>query len=105
VQIESSIEILDSILYNYTEKTRIVIIGHSVGAWISVQVGNLSFSNRLVQPTGPDIPVIKLLKARSNQVAAVFLLFPTISYIGDTPNGRKLTVSKTWHHKYVMMLI
>jgi hypothetical protein len=40
VQIESSIEILDSILYNYT-KTRVVVIGHSVGAWISLQVGNL----------------------------------------------------------------
>ena len=39
IQIESSIEILDSILYNYT-KTRIVVIGHSVGAWISLQVSN-----------------------------------------------------------------
>jgi len=68
IQIESSIEILDSILCNYA-KTRIVVIGHSVGAWISLQ----------------------LLKARSNQVTAVFLLFPTISYIGDTPNGKKLT--------------
>ena len=42
IQIESSIEILDSILYNYTEKTRIIVIGHSVGAWIALQVGNLS---------------------------------------------------------------
>lgn len=41
--------------------------------------------------------VIKLLKARSNQVTAVFLLFPIISYIGDTPNGKKLTVSKAWY--------
>lgn len=41
VQIETSLEVLDSILCNYTEKTRIVVIGHSVGAWISVQVGNL----------------------------------------------------------------
>ena len=37
IQIESSIEILDSILHNYT-KTRIVVIGHSVGAWISLKV-------------------------------------------------------------------
>ena len=44
IQIESSIEILDSILYNYA-KTRIVVIGHSVGAWISLQVGNLSPSD------------------------------------------------------------
>jgi len=36
--------------------------------------------------------VIKLIKARANQVTAVFLLFPTISYIGDTPNGKKLSL-------------
>ena len=52
VQIESSIEILDSILYNYAEKTGIVVIGHSVGAWISLQVGNLSSTSDLV-PLGP----------------------------------------------------
>ena len=92
IQIESSIEILDSILYTYT-KTRIVIIGHSVGAWISLQVGNLS-PTELV-PLG--LTQIKLLKARSDQITAVFLLFPTISYIGDTPNGKKLTVSKAWY--------
>jgi hypothetical protein len=102
IQIESSIEILDSIIYNYTEKTRIVVIGHSVGAWISLQVRNLSLTNLV--PLGLT-QVIKLLKARSNQVIAVFLLFPTISYIGDTPNGKKLTVSKTWYPKYVKMLI
>ena len=88
IQVESSIEILDSILYNYS-KTRIVVIGHSVGAWISLQVGNLSPSD-LVGLT----QVIKLLKARSNQVIAIFLLFPTISHIGDTTNGKKFTVSR-----------
>jgi Lipid-droplet associated hydrolase len=40
VQVESSIEILDAILYNYTE-ARVIVIAHSVGAWISLQVGNL----------------------------------------------------------------
>jgi hypothetical protein len=93
IQIESLIEILDSILYNYT-KTRIVVIGHSVGAWISLQVGDLSPTDLV--PLGLT-QVIKLLKARSNQVIAVFLLFPTISYIGNTPNGKKLTVSKAWY--------
>lgn len=91
IQIESSIEILDSILYSYTEKTRIIVIGHSVGAWIALQVGKLSPTDLV--PLGLT-QVIKLLRARSNQVSAVFLLFPTISYIGDTPNGKKLTVSK-----------
>ena len=90
IQIECSIEILDSILYNYA-KTRIVVVGHSVGAWISLQVGKISLvSLGLTQ-------VIKLLKARYNQITAVFLLFPTISYIGDTPNGKRLTVSKVWY--------
>jgi Lipid-droplet associated hydrolase len=50
IQIESCIEILDSILY-YT-KTRIVVIGHSVGAWISLQVGNISPTDLV--PLGPD---------------------------------------------------
>jgi len=32
------------------------------------------------------------MKARPNDVNAAFLLFPTISNIGATPNGRLLTV-------------
>jgi len=34
-----------------------------------------------------------VLKQRSNLVAGVFLLFPTICHIADTPNGKKLSVS------------
>lgn len=34
----------------------------------------------------------QVLKARPDVVDGVFLLFPTISFIGDTPNGRWLSV-------------
>ncbi|KAJ7706368.1 hypothetical protein B0H17DRAFT_626612 [Mycena rosella] len=42
--------------------------GHSVGAWIALQV----------------------LKARPSDVSQVFMLCPTLSHIADTPNGRRL---------------
>jgi hypothetical protein len=32
------------------------------------------------------------LKLRSNVVSCLFLLFPTIADIADTPNGKKLSV-------------
>lgn len=34
-----------------------------------------------------------MLKARSDTITAAFLLFPTISNIADTPNGKLLSVS------------
>ncbi|KAF8167729.1 hypothetical protein B0H34DRAFT_682832 [Crassisporium funariophilum] len=69
IQIQSSLEVLDAITSTYTQETKVVVVGHSVGAWISSQ----------------------LLKARPNEIASVFFLFPTISHIGNTPNGRRLS--------------
>ncbi|KAF9457348.1 hypothetical protein BDZ94DRAFT_1273470 [Collybia nuda] len=67
-QIESILEAFDAIRHEYVN-AKVVVIGHSVGSWLSLQV----------------------LKARPIAVAAVFLLFPTISRIASTPNGRRLS--------------
>jgi len=67
-QVESAVEALDAIKNSFGSKTKVVIIGHSVGAWIALQV----------------------LKARPDDVSAEFLLFPTICHIRETPNGRRL---------------
>lgn len=40
---------------------------------------------------------IQVLKARPAAVTAAFLLFPTISHIASTPNGRRLSVSILIH--------
>jgi len=79
-QIDSVAQIYDAIRQYYSpsstdsvhdsgpRRTRIILAGHSVGAWIALQ----------------------LLKRRPD-VDALFLLFPTISNIGGTPNGRMLS--------------
>lgn len=69
-QIEGSIEAFDAVQSTFSAGTKIVVVGHSVGSWLSLQV----------------------LKARPSAVAGAFMLFPTISHIRDTPNGRMLFV-------------
>ncbi|KDR85373.1 hypothetical protein GALMADRAFT_52315 [Galerina marginata CBS 339.88] len=69
IQVQSSVELLDAASRSYSGKTRIIVVGHSVGAWIALQ----------------------MLKARPNGISAVFLLFPTISNIASTPNGKLLS--------------
>ncbi|KAJ7139949.1 hypothetical protein C8R44DRAFT_765856 [Mycena epipterygia] len=66
-QVQSAIEALDAVRAAFG-KTKIVLGGHSVGAWIALQV----------------------LKARPSDVFQVFLLCPTVTHIADTPNGRQL---------------
>ncbi|KAF6766581.1 hypothetical protein DFP72DRAFT_1089123 [Ephemerocybe angulata] len=68
-QVQSAIEAFDAIQAEFGSNTKFVLIGHSVGAWIASQV----------------------LKARKDAVSNAFLLFPTISNIGNTPNGRRLS--------------
>lgn len=63
-QVEHALEVVDALKSAGYKK--IVIAGHSVGTWVSVQV----------------------LKQRPGVVDAAFLLFPTIAHIADTPNGR-----------------
>ncbi|KAF9076097.1 hypothetical protein BDP27DRAFT_1211155 [Rhodocollybia butyracea] len=67
-QVASAIEAFDALKKTFPT-SKAIIIGHSVGSWISLQV----------------------LKARLNEVDSLFLLFPTIANILDTPNGRTLS--------------
>ncbi|THV06014.1 alpha/beta-hydrolase [Dendrothele bispora CBS 962.96] len=66
-QVQSVIEAISAVKESYAS-ARIVLIGHSVGAWISLQA----------------------FKQRVEDVESLFLLFPTISQIGRSPNGRRL---------------
>jgi surfactin synthase thioesterase subunit len=38
VQVQASLELLETMINFYEKKPRIIVIGHSVGAWISLQV-------------------------------------------------------------------
>ena len=77
-QIQAHLEFLDELLVAYHEDdptTRVLLIGHSIGCWF----------------------IQEILKARAavgafrSRVGA-YLLFPTISHIARSPNGRKLSV-------------
>ncbi|CAE6412660.1 unnamed protein product [Rhizoctonia solani] len=73
-QVTSAIELYDSARDFYGPNTKIILAGHSVGSWIVTQV----------------------MHARPNAVSGALLLFPTVSNIASTPNGRKL--SWLFHH-------
>ncbi len=80
-QIQAHLEFLDELLVAYddgstTGTTRVLLVGHSIGCWL----------------------IQEMLKARAAGSATlrprvgVFMLFPTISHIAQSPNGRKLSV-------------
>ncbi|KAJ7107606.1 hypothetical protein C8R43DRAFT_1044539 [Mycena crocata] len=66
-QVQSAIEALDAVLTAFGQ-VKVILSGHSVGAWI----------------------VLQILKARRSDVFRMFLLCPTLTHIADTPNGRRL---------------
>ncbi|EJD03692.1 uncharacterized protein FOMMEDRAFT_83275 [Fomitiporia mediterranea MF3/22] len=68
-QVEGIIEIVDNIDHTFGSATSIVLIGHSVGAWI----------------------VLQALRERSQRITSAFLLFPTIAHIARTPNGSRFS--------------
>ncbi|CAE6494616.1 unnamed protein product [Rhizoctonia solani] len=68
-QVTSVIELYDSARDFYGPNTKIILAGHSVGSWIVTQV----------------------MHARPNTASGALLLFPTVSNIASTPNGRKLS--------------
>ncbi|KAK0456622.1 hypothetical protein EV421DRAFT_78417 [Armillaria borealis] len=68
-QVQGGIEAVDALVGYYGKSVRIVIITHSIGCWISLQV----------------------LKARPENIANLHLITPTIRHIADTPNGRSLS--------------
>lgn len=69
LQVQNSLRIFDALSIFFGVDTRTVIAGHSVGSWVALQV----------------------LKLRSATVSGVFFLFPTITNIACTPNGRLLS--------------
>lgn len=62
---------IDAIKANIPSTTRIHLIGHSIGSYISLQL--------LKEPT------------ISSRITASYCLFPTIEYMKDTKNGKFLT--------------
>jgi len=71
-QVQAHVEFLDEILAAYGPATRVLLVGHSIGAWFIQEV----------------------LKARASLRPRVgaYMLFPTLSHIGKTPGGRMLSV-------------
>ena len=75
-QIQAHLEFLDELLVAYDDDptTRVLLVGHSIGCWL----------------------VQEILKARATgalrQRVGAYMLFPTISHIVRSPNGRKLSV-------------
>ncbi|KIP12066.1 hypothetical protein PHLGIDRAFT_62635 [Phlebiopsis gigantea 11061_1 CR5-6] len=65
-QVEHLLEVVDAVKDRYDH---VVLAGHSVGSWIALQA----------------------LKQRNQSINAIFLLFPTISGIADTPNAHRLS--------------
>ncbi|KAJ7102109.1 hypothetical protein B0H15DRAFT_813220, partial [Mycena belliarum] len=72
-QVQSAIEALDAVQAAFPQ-TRIIISGHSIGAWIALQV----------------------LKARPDVLHQAFLLTPTLTYMRETPNGIRLNHFFRW---------
>ena len=70
-QVAALVELVDALVHEYGPETKLVLASHSMGAWLSTQV----------------------LKERPQIIASMLLLFPTISNIAQTPNGKKLSVS------------
>lgn len=75
-QIQAHVELLDELLAAYGPETRVLLVGHSIGAWF----------------------IQEMLKARAAELRSqtrrfgAFLLCPTISEIARSPKGQKLTV-------------
>ncbi|KAI0249305.1 hypothetical protein BJV78DRAFT_1129761 [Lactifluus subvellereus] len=70
-QVQAHVEFLDELLAAYGPATRVLLVGHSVGCWLIQEV-------------------LKARAALRPRVGA-YMLFPTISHIGETPCGRKLS--------------
>ncbi|KAI0062556.1 hypothetical protein BV25DRAFT_1870311 [Artomyces pyxidatus] len=68
-QIEAKLEVVDALRLAYGPKTKILLVGHSLGTWMALQI----------------------LKARPDVAAGAFLLFPTVSDMGGTPNGKRFS--------------
>ncbi|KAF9242327.1 hypothetical protein BU15DRAFT_86903 [Melanogaster broomeanus] len=74
--VQNALRITDAIKSTFGASVRIVVAGHSVGAWFALQASSYLYL---------------ILKFRPGSISSAFLLLPTIAEIADTPNGRKLS--------------
>lgn len=70
-QVEAILEVVAAIRSAFGSSPKIVFAAHSVGSWLVLQA---------------------LKNLPSSEISGTFLLFPTICNIGNTPNGRRLSV-------------
>jgi hypothetical protein len=79
-QVDAAMDALDILATHFGNRTKYVVIGHSVGSWMTVQARSallhISFE---ITPT-------QLLKYRPKLISQAFLLFPTISQLAKVRN-------------------
>ncbi|GAA5909021.1 hypothetical protein JCM6882_004970 [Rhodosporidiobolus microsporus] len=72
-QVEDKIRFVDELkkqhAFGEEGGAKVVLLGHSIGAWVGLQI----------------------LKTRPTLIHALHMLFPTISHMAQTPNGRTLS--------------
>lgn len=67
---------------------KLVILGHSIGSWIGMQVRR---KTRVSSRTVGLLLLAQVLKRIPQYVFALHMLFPTISHMAQTPNGKRLS--------------
>lgn len=82
-QVQGALQAYDAVRHYYGQNTKIVLIGHSVGAWVALQI----------------------VKARQNDINSALLLFPTITHISKTRNGVLLAKFFTPIPRYVVSMM
>ena len=75
-QVQAHLEFLDELLVAYDDDptTRVLLVGHSIGCWLIQEILKAHAAGALRPRVG------------------AYMLFPTISHIVRSPNGRKLSV-------------
>ncbi|KAH9023369.1 hypothetical protein EDB85DRAFT_1991162 [Lactarius pseudohatsudake] len=73
-QIQAHVEFLDELLAAYGPETSVLFVGHSIGAW---------FIQEMMKARATDL--------RSRKRVGAFMLTPTLSEIGGSPNGKTLS--------------
>lgn len=94
-QVENQIKFIDELKEYYRVGTdggaKLVLVAHSIGSWISLEVSFLPASSIFsITCLSHCCFSNQVLKARPNLISQLNFLFPTISNIATTSNGRVL---------------
>lgn len=81
-QVDAAVDALDILATNFGNRTKYVVIGHSVGSWMTVQARSVPLRMSF------EITPTQLLKYRPKLISQAFLLFPTLSQIAKVRNAR-----------------